>query len=643
MKLRIMLLVGALAASVFPYTSLHAMNYEEERVIKIAKLAPIFTGAWQVTLPNNQAMELVMWQVDPDDFYQQYNGSEKFKGYLKQTITKTKKNHQALYAGYVQIEGQPCKKYIKGVVSLHSFNTQDNPKLGLGLTLIPMRDASIPSRESYKKCDALIPRLVFLAKPPYTVKITSSASDKLIPLNRVSATGGLLAKAKNGRPYIGSNANNDNHNSYYFYMSRSVPTTSELEVIADNTKTLPEVTIALADYHKHLKQIAKPSVPTNTDTTTSVKKAKNKNCKTCLTVDNLQVIDSHSRKKIHGFKLSNTKLSPKQKVELLWRTDVILYEDKYVIAKAAPRHNVMNHRNASFLSFCGSGGSDVDIFYVGNNIDHKKLLGGDYKNFIVNKLTPAIIRTCNAALDTKKYRNRMLSGKRITLMYMRMYKISSPEKERGLYFYRSAIDNMPDKIEHYKDTADMKKSYREKMQAYKMRHHNTWGGACDGKLCGLQGGRYLNAIYENDYRTVYSLDYDLLPQIALRYMFEYQNGIGFGERLRADKCLKKGYVAKTFRYKEGKTNWTTSSGIDLGTTGGSVHTTTYAVNREFEPLLNKLGNSRGRGNASSSRGGWTLDGVERLQEVFDCDSKVIKQFERNLINLTNEYIAKKRR
>jgi len=322
MKLRIMLLVGALAASVFPYTSLHAMNYEEERVIKIAKLAPLFTGAWQKTLPNNQTMELVLWQVDPDDFYQQYNGSEEHKGYLKQTITKHKKNHRALYAGYVQIKGQPCKKYIKGVVSGYSFATQDNPNgdRGLILTMLAMQDASVP----YQKCDALIPRLAFLAKPPYTVNIMISGSDELIPLNRVSATGGLLAKAKNGRPFIGNNANSN----YYFYMSRSVPTTSELEVIADKTKTLPEVTTALAGYHKHLKQVAKPSVPAKTYTMASAKKAKIENCSTCLPVDNSPVIDPYSHMRLE---------------KTLWRGSLFWYwDDPELSFSVKPHQAILN-------------------------------------------------------------------------------------------------------------------------------------------------------------------------------------------------------------------------------------------------------------------------------------------------------------
>lgn len=196
-----------------------------------------------------------------------------------------------------------------------------------------------------------------------------------------------------------------------------------------------------------------------------------------------------------------------------------------------------------------------------------------------------------------------------------------------------------------KRAKDAEKQAQKKVAAQEV----IFFGECKGTFCNLPGGKYLNAIYRNDHDLIASLDKryagafgrSFLICISNQYMYNY----GKYRINDEDKCLTPQAISKTFSYTTPVTKYSNMYGMDMGSTGGVTTSATYTVNPEFYPLLSQVGDHKGgdwelfTAKGAHNRGmEITLKGAKKLQGTFKCNSREIKQFEKNLISLTTRYL-----
>jgi len=192
---------------------------------------------------------------------------------------------------------------------------------------------------------------------------------------------------------------------------------------------------------------------------------------------------------------------------------------------------------------------------------------------------------------------------------------------------------------------------------------------CEGKFCGLSGGVYLNAIYNNDLALVKRLDaslnsrfrkktggmlafaedvtgkkqdMSLLPVLADTYIAE--DGKGYAPSLQ---CYKDA-VKKTITHTNPTYDVWDHRGMYDGVAGGEVHRYSYIIRPELMSLCDKVcDHLGGAGERSAVRSlghvgaNNTLSGVVEMVKQFPCESNAMLQFERNLQSMTEQYFAKR--
>jgi FKBP-type peptidyl-prolyl cis-trans isomerase FklB len=263
-----------------------------------------------------------------------------------------------------------------------------------------------------------------------------------------------------------------------------------------------------------------------------------------------------------------------------------------------------------------------------------------------------------------------------------------------LYFYRRGEMEYLDKIRfQLRDgrgtnaVARVSESMNTTHPANKRRVAKNELGSCSGKpFCNLSGGIYLNAIYENNEALIISLDqkimdelqsgYDmkgvqdfvaaisgnfsednsnidiglkdksLLKEIATKYMALY--GESHSRNSADGACLQADSVSITRKYTTDVIRFENAYGIDQGAVGGDTFFTVYRINKEFEPLCNSICGAMGEGGSyilelaqESYKASLVFSGISQVLYEADCNSPEVKQFERNLISLTERSFRRK--
>lgn len=195
---------------------------------------------------------------------------------------------------------------------------------------------------------------------------------------------------------------------------------------------------------------------------------------------------------------------------------------------------------------------------------------------------------------------------------------------------------------------------------------NVLGPACtDGVFCDLPGGRYLNAVYRGDLDAIRQMDYlyaqsvnefvgtampagesnnpinqifgallnveeiQLLKDAANKYLYSYA---AWGE-----SCLDPGAQARTFIHVEPVIVETDEWGVTT-TSGGERYEATYTLNPEFFELRDRVGSYYGARNSDDVRNlpekAQVYIGIVQMKNAYGCRSDEVKQFERQLRELT---------
>lgn len=266
-----------------------------------------------------------------------------------------------------------------------------------------------------------------------------------------------------------------------------------------------------------------------------------------------------------------------------------------------------------------------------------------------------------------------------------------------LYFYRRGEMEYLDKIRfQLRDSRGtnavvrVSESMNKAHPANKRRVAKNELGSCSGKpFCDLSGGIYLNAIYENNEALIISLDQkimaelqsgndmkgvqdfvaaisgnfsednsnvdiglkdkSLLKEIATKYMALYGYKASSSHN-SADNgtCLQADSVSITRKYTTDVIKFENAYGIDQGSVGGDTFFTVYKINKEFEPLCNSICGAMGEGGSyilelaqGSYKASLVFSGISQIFYKADCNSPEVKQFERNLISLTERSLQRK--
>ncbi|KHD05810.1 hypothetical protein PN36_14485 [Candidatus Thiomargarita nelsonii] len=183
-------------------------------------------------------------------------------------------------------------------------------------------------------------------------------------------------------------------------------------------------------------------------------------------------------------------------------------------------------------------------------------------------------------------------------------------------------------------------------------------GKCISKVfCDLPGGDYLNAIYEGDIARVRKLDKkylksvndiadhlskdniilkglfelmmgkshpSLLSPLAVEYMHDYKH--------RPKRCFKPGAQKLTLNTKTDTYITYDLYGNKMSEFGGIPLSGEYLINAEFVNLCKNICRVRSWGTALSSNL-VVISSIPAMRRKYDCDSKEIKQFEKNLISM----------
>jgi hypothetical protein len=200
---------------------------------------------------------------------------------------------------------------------------------------------------------------------------------------------------------------------------------------------------------------------------------------------------------------------------------------------------------------------------------------------------------------------------------------------------------------------------------------NLLGPACEAEpFCHLAGGRYLNAIYRGDLDAIRQMDHiyaesatlsqslsfseagrndrvtqvvagvlnmtesQLLSEAANKYLHAYA---AWGEN-----CLDPGSKPYTFEHTDTVIVETDAFGV-VTRSGGTHYEATYTLNPEFFPLRDRIGSYYGAADSDDpfNRPGKALvfSGIVEMKREYDCRSPEVKQFERQLLALTNRVLS----
>lgn len=182
-----------------------------------------------------------------------------------------------------------------------------------------------------------------------------------------------------------------------------------------------------------------------------------------------------------------------------------------------------------------------------------------------------------------------------------------------------------------------------KLQAETEVQERNWLGGCldDGPFCDLPFGKYYNAIYRNDVKTIKELDRhstfggSWIILLANKYMYQYRYWKGVRMRPNA--------IEKTFSCTTPTYQYTNLYGMDMGTAGGFEFHATYCVNHEFGAILDEVGSHLGDSavafvSPQDNNLRILAKGVGRFQENYKYDSPEVRQFETNLISITEQFL-----
>ncbi|MEL6869371.1 MAG: hypothetical protein AAFO81_06185 [Pseudomonadota bacterium] len=286
---------------------------------------------------------------------------------------------------------------------------------------------------------------------------------------------------------------------------------------------------------------------------------------------------------------------------------------------------------------------EVDLVYRINHEARGSLFPGDYDDSIANTVSDLLGRRCGEIL---KFRvNAYSAGDEVPW-------------DTTEYRYRRNSGEIP----YQGVTVFQSEAAQDHRQAMAKQSF----GPCSGAFCEYPGGRYLNAIYRGDLSIVRQIDalhrealaafkqsqlelagrmlgdaaakiYDtvaqpgqvqLLPVVANKYMHAYG--------MWGDACLDPGAVTQPYRYVTPTVIETDEYGTT--TSGGLVIETTYTNNPEFFPLRDKLASHKGANRSDDPANlavkGAIFKGIVAMTKSGDCRSAEVKQFERNLRQLT---------
>ncbi len=195
----------------------------------------------------------------------------------------------------------------------------------------------------------------------------------------------------------------------------------------------------------------------------------------------------------------------------------------------------------------------------------------------------------------------------------------------------------------------------------------TITGKCKSRpFCELSGGIYLNAIYSGNRDLIMKLDNNAIREIdefakktarnfgigSNEVLFKFLNGISKKStvllNMVANKylhdyqywpssCLKPGHEVKRY-WRQDPTVIETDQWGGTSRTEGTSYEAYYKNNSNFFPLRDKIATYRGARKSTDPipiKSQYLIyKGIEEMRTKYDCDSKEIKQFEKNLIKLT---------
>lgn len=183
---------------------------------------------------------------------------------------------------------------------------------------------------------------------------------------------------------------------------------------------------------------------------------------------------------------------------------------------------------------------------------------------------------------------------------------------------------------------------------------NSNGQCTTGAFCELAGGDYLNAIYKGDIKKVRLLDQkylkginditesmsndndivkgifnlmtnnnnpSLLPLLAREYLHDYKN--------QPKRCFNQGAKKITFNTKTPDIVGFNYYGAEISRTPGIAMYGEYFVNSELVNMCTKVCGARGWGSLLMSNQ-VIISSIPNMRKNYDCNSKEIKQFEKNL-------------
>lgn len=196
---------------------------------------------------------------------------------------------------------------------------------------------------------------------------------------------------------------------------------------------------------------------------------------------------------------------------------------------------------------------------------------------------------------------------------------------------------------------------------------DAWGVPCKGFFCALPGGAYFQAILAGDKVAVKKMDrmvdqrvgnwstlgtrefnsqepaarLFLLPAIADTYFYNYQQRFMLG-------CMNDGLVKKRYSYVNPTFEMPDYGDYAMPDMGGEVDTATYVLRPEFVSLCDKICDAYGGEFdrkivkfIDMDAAQQTLNGVYKMSDLYQCSNDAVRLFEKNLIELTDEYMRNK--
>ena len=298
---------------------------------------------------------------------------------------------------------------------------------------------------------------------------------------------------------------------------------------------------------------------------------------------------------------------------------------------------------------------DADAIYRVNSESRDEVFGGSYWRTLGRILRQVATERCEDPLTVS----------------VNNYQLGDSEPWDRMSFQLRRIRPLPfgGENEKYLERLDHNLGARAKT-------HDEWlgrnllGPECtDGPFCTLPGGRYLNAIYRGDLDAVRQMDY-VYEQTVRGFLNSQMPGDGtsnpitelFSAVINAEQiqllsdstnkymhsyaawgedCLDPG--AQVYKYERTEPVIVETDPWGVTTrSGGEHYEAFYTLNPEFFGLRDVLGSAGGArdsnhpGNMPSKR--QVFRGIVEMKNAYGCRSPEVKEFERQLIAMTNTVI-----